>query len=535
MTTVAVRSAYPARQPRLVATLHYGTLAGIMAVAAWLRFTGLNRQSLWFDEIDVVVRAQRPLGDVLRTFTAVGENGPLYNLLLALWIRLAGISETAVRFPSAVAGVAAIPLLYLLGRRLAGPATGLFAAGLLAISPYHVWYSQEAKMYAILVLLALGSTYCLVEALDSNRAAWWAAYAIVTTLMFYTHVASVLVFVGQALYVIANRRAWRGRERGWLAAAAALTLPYIPIALWSLRVVSGDVATWQPDVGLWDATRILGVKFAVNRADPIVEQRAALLFVALAAVGAVALARRLVRPRWWLLLTLGAIVPVAGLYVVSLRQSVFSDRYAIVALPPYLLLVAAGATWLIRGRRAWPVGLLAIAALIAFTWTPLRDVNRSAIAQKEDWRSAYADVASRAQPGDAIIVHPGYLITTHTYYAQRESRLAPYPVVTIPTFKVQWLTEPLMVQMIREQAPGATRFWLVESPDRVLAEDPANALERWLATGALVYEHEVTGVRVALYELPPPLRGQEPARDRRAAKIRANVGVAEVTQGWGRW
>jgi hypothetical protein len=62
-----------------------------------------------------------------------------------------------------------------------------------------------------------------------------------------------------------------------------------------------------------------------------------------------------------------------------------------------------------------------------------------------------------------------------------------------------------MIQMIREQAPNATRFWLVQSPDRVPPEDPDHTLERWLAlTGTQLYEHEVTGVRVTLYQLPPP-------------------------------
>src|SRR3990172_4764896 len=120
---------------------HYATLAVIVFCGAWLRFTALNRQSLWFDEIGIVVRAQQPFADVLRTFTRTGENGPAYNVLLAVWIRIAGISEIAVRFPSAVAGTLTIPLLYLLGRRLGGPFLGLLAAGLLAISPYHIWYS----------------------------------------------------------------------------------------------------------------------------------------------------------------------------------------------------------------------------------------------------------------------------------------------------------------------------------------------------------------------------------------------------------
>lgn len=484
--------------------LHYLALSIIILVGAWLRLSGLRRQSLWFDEVDVVVRAQRPFDQVLHTFVAAGENGPLYNVMLAIWVRLAGVSEIAVRLPSAVAGILTIPLLYLLARRVAGSRVGLLAAGLLAISPYHLWYSQEAKMYTVVVLLAVLSSLLLVEALSRNRAIWWIGYVIATSLMFYTHVATVLVFVAQSGYVVLMRSRWHGRERGWLLAAAALTLPYLPIAIWALKVVGGGVATWQPDVGLWDAASILGIKMSVNRSTLEIERYGATIYALLALGGVIAVARQRRPARWWLLLLSLVAVPIVGLWAVSLRQSVFSDRYAIVALPAYLTLVAAAVGALIAGRRLWPLGLLSLFVLIAFAWAPIRDVNRSHAAMKEDWRSVYADIADRAEPGDAIIVHPGYLITTLDYYAQREPRLQQYPVVTIPTFKVKWLTREIMVQQIREQAGGAQRFWLVQSPDRVPAEDPDATLQSWLSqTGTILYDHEVTGIRVTLFDMPP--------------------------------
>lgn len=507
-----VRVALPSRQRQIalsrpgVAVVHYLALAAIVGVGAFLRLTMLRQQSLWFDEIDVVVRAQRPLDQVLRTFVQSGENGPLYNILLAAWVRLVGVSEIAVRFPSAVAGLLSIPLIYLLARRVAGPTTGLLAAGLLAISPYHIWYSQEAKMYTMVVLLALLSSLALVEALERNRPLLWAGYAIATTLMFYTHVATVLVFVAQAIYVLLARRAWRGREKGWLVAAAILTLPYVPVAFWASRVVGGSVTTWHTDVGLWGVIRVLGVKMAVNRADPAIEARGAFLYALLALGGVVVLAVRRRPERWWLLLASLAGVPVIGIYLVSVRQSVFSDRYAIVALPAYLILVSAAVVWLMRGRVTWPVGVLGVFLLLVFAWGPIRDVNRSEAAQKEDWRSAYADLAERAEPGDAIIIHPGYLMTTYEYFRQREPRLDDYPVAAIPSFKVKWLDEPLMVQMLAEQLPGVTRVWLVQSPDRVPADDPDGTLERWLSSsGDVLYEHEVNGVKTTLFRLHTPL------------------------------
>jgi 4-amino-4-deoxy-L-arabinose transferase-like glycosyltransferase len=487
------------------ALLHYLTLCFIIGVGAWLRLTGLSRQSLWFDEIDVVVRADRPMDQVLRTFVREGENGPLYNLLLAIWVRMAGISETAVRFPSAVAGVLAIPLIYLLARRVVGPVAGLFSAGLLAISPYHVWYSQEAKMYSLVVLLALASTLALAEALERNRARWWVGWVVITSLMFYMHVTSVLVFAAQVGYLLLAHRRWPGRGRAMLLAVAALTLPYVPIALWALRVVGGEVATWHADVGLWEALRVFGIKFAVNRAESINETRGALLFLALAIGGLVALLRRGERGEWWLLLALSAALPVVGLYLVSLRQSVFSDRYAIVALSAYLILVAAGVAFLVRSRNplASILGVVAIFLLVSAAWQPLRDVNRSTQAQKEDWRSAWADVARRDEPGDAFLLQPGYIITTVEYFNQRLPELRGHAVVTIPPVGGESYDRDALLARLRERSNGATRLWLIQSPDRVALEDRRGRVSALLdELGTIHYQAEVNGVRLTLYEMP---------------------------------
>ena len=484
--------------------LHYCVLAAIVAIGSYLRLTMLGEQSLWFDEADIVVRAQRSWSDVLSTFTVQGENGPLYNALLAAWVRIAGISEVAVRFPSAVAGVLALPAIYLLAKRLAGSQAGLIAAGLLAISPYHIWYSQEAKMYSIIVLLAILSTLLLVEALTTARRPYWVAYVVVTTLMFYTHVVTVLIFGVQVLFVLATYRRWKSQSRALVIVGAALTLPYLPIALWALQVVGGEVTTWHSDTSLIGALKGIAIRFATFRSDPEIEFRAAWLYF-LAAAGAAAwlVFDRRRRPVGLLLIGLAA-APVIGLWIVSLRNSVFSDRYTIGALPAYLTLIAVGLAYLGRSRLGVVPAVLIATTLVSYTWVPVSNVNRSDIAQKEDWRGAYERVAERAQPDEVFLMHPGYMISTLAYYGQRNDRLGGHPVGTIPSFAPDWMTREVMVDMLRDEFGRFTRFWLIESPDRVPFEDPNQELSTWLGeTGEILYQDQVNGVRVTLYELPP--------------------------------
>ncbi|MEZ4521052.1 MAG: glycosyltransferase family 39 protein [Thermomicrobiales bacterium] len=484
--------------------LHYGLLALIVVLAAYLRLTMLNQQSLWFDEADIVVRAQRPWSDILSTFTVQGENGPLYNVMLAVWIRIAGISETAVRFPSAVAGILAIPAIYLLARRLAGPQAGLIAAGLLAINPYHLWYSQEAKMYSIVALLSILSTFLLVEGLMHGDRRVWVGYAVATTFMFYTHVATVLIFAAQALFVLATYRNWRDQQRTLLVVASVLTLPYLPIALWAAKVVGGEVPTWHGDVSLTGAIRTIGTRFTSFRSTAEVEFRARGLYFLAAAGTAIWLVSSRRRRNVGLLLTTLVAVPVIGLWIVSLRNSVFSDRYIIGALPAYLTLVAIGLASLARHRvGVVPATLLAV-LIVCYTWYPVTDVNRSASAEKEDWRSAYARVAERAEPDDVFLIHPGYMVSTLAYYGQRDDRLGGHPIGDIPGFAPDWMTRDVMVDMLREEFGRFDRFWLIESPDRVPLEDPDDELETWLrSTGTVLYEEKVNGVHLLLFEMPP--------------------------------
>ena len=122
---------------------------------------------------------------------------------------------------------------------------------------------------------------------------------------------------------------------------------------------------------------------------------------------------------------------------------------------------------------------------------------------KEDWRSAWADLNAHAQLGDAIIIHPGYLITTRDYFAQREPGLNAYRVATIPSFGVGWLDENLMIHMVGTQIGDASRIWLIQSPDRVPADDPDHLMESWLQLGGPpLYEYVVNGVRITLYNAP---------------------------------
>ena len=135
---------------------HRATLAAVglvVVIGALLRLHNLGTESLWADEAASSTQAKDSLADLIKR-TARDNYPPLHNLALFAAIKLFGDSEWSLRLPSATFGVANIAALYWLGTMTVGRTAGLIGAVLLALSPFHLWYSQEARMYSLLALAA---------------------------------------------------------------------------------------------------------------------------------------------------------------------------------------------------------------------------------------------------------------------------------------------------------------------------------------------------------------------------------------------
>ena len=500
---------------------HCSLLIALTLLGLLLRRYRLGAYGLWFDEADLVARAHEPLAGLLAAFVRPGENGPLFTVLVAAWLRLAGDAELTVRLPSVLAGTLAIPALALLGRALGGWRVGLLAAGLLAVSPYAVWYSQDAKMYALLTLLVPVTWWLLLRALGRPRPAWWLAYGLLTIAGFFIHVSMVLVWLSQVLVVLLHWRRLGAARRPWAIVTLLLLLPELVVGLWQATYLLGGavLGSWQPSVGLGEMLGVLAVKLAVNRADPATEWWGALLFAGLAAAGLVAWARggqaasdpadngapaAGLRPA--VLLAGALVVPTVLFYLVTLRVPLFQDRYLIVLLPPYLLLVAGALAWLTR--RLWPLALVGLAALLLTAWIPLRDVVYSAEPQKEDWVSAYRYIAAHMREGDVLLIHPGYLRPTADYYARRFPNLARLPVVTLPSLRTEDFDERELDAVLATATWGKTRVWLVTGgPERLGRDDPRDLLRTWYRGNTRLFADRLfNGVRVETFSYNGPYK-----------------------------
>lgn len=470
-------------------------LALIMLGWGW-RLFGLDFQSLWRDEVDSLLFATRPLAQALAMFTRPGENGPLYFFLLRPWLALAGHTEYAMRFPSAVAGVLALPLIFVWGRRLFGAKIGLLATLLLAVNPYHVWYSQEAKMYSLLVVLVMLALWAFVWALEKGGLGRWLLWLALTSISFYIHVLAVLVIPLQMLWFILQPQ-WRRRWRAYGLALAVLILPYVPLVWWQWKLFNNPTfRTGHPFVPLANMLQILFM--AQIQGIPLqggVWVYAPIFFLLLAAAFLPGGARRAkwLLACWWLF-------PPLALYLITLRTPLFSERYLIWIMPALLLGLALGA-WNVARQQRW---LAVVAVLAVLGLQVMVGWQQSHQPIKSDFRAAAAYVQQRRQTDDLLIFLIPYIRPTYQYYDPGPYHWLDAPYANRPA------DAALLPERLQKATAGVNGVWLIESEAEFY--DAQGLLRQWLETNATrIDAASFTRVTVTHYRLDqPPADTAEP-------------------------
>jgi len=125
-------------------------LAAITVLAVVLRFATITHQSYWVDEATTVHEVGLSFGAMLHAVHAGESTPPLYFVLAWVWATAFGTGELALRSLSALLGIGLVPIAYACGRELVSRWTGVVAAALTAVSPFLIWYSQEARAYMLL-------------------------------------------------------------------------------------------------------------------------------------------------------------------------------------------------------------------------------------------------------------------------------------------------------------------------------------------------------------------------------------------------
>jgi uncharacterized membrane protein len=481
-----------------------------MLLAAVARLYGLTSESLWLDEAFSVYVAQQPFDRMIQLTTLHDTHPPLYHTLLHAWLR-PGLGEdgSAARLFSVLLGIASVPLVYLLGRDTGGTRVGLAAALLLAVSPFFVWYGQEARMYSLLAFLCLLSVYLLFRALTRGGTWTWCLYTAVTALALYTQLSAVFFALAGGVAVILYL-AFQGHSRP----GAPETRPRGEVLrpwLISQGVIAGVWLAWLPmflrqgetyQVFWIDVPTVATVKtllFELTSAYlphwrvPFGQE---LLLVASLALVVIA-ATRMGRREYVFLITL-VVVPVLALYVISQVRPLFISRALIYVLAPYLTLLAAGLMALTR----WHIGLVLLGVLVLLNLGSLQRVY--SLPQKEQWREAASFVTANATPGELVLFVAADAQLPFDFYARESAHPLQrhgLPSDVFTTAALEPAVTPADLERIDQLAGGRPSLWLVESHTRLA--DPTELARQHLTNRYERLEtREFEGIRVTRYGQP---------------------------------
>jgi mannosyltransferase len=372
-------------------------LLAITVIGGLLRAYQIGFKSLWIDEAFSVWMGRQPIPEMLSWLIRIDQHPPLYYLLLRFWMQVGDAvgrmatpewSATWVRALSALASTLNIPVLYVLGRRLTGRRMGLLAALVLALSPFHVYLAQEARMYALFCLNVSLALLALAHLLTTpplnpprkpggrqstpplgaprraprggvGRGPFWTAYVLFTAAALWTHNTALFFFAAVNLYVLGLMLTRRHRSstrastlpccalappplRTWIAAQACVLLLWSPWMKPFIRQATGVYREFWLPAPTWGtvAGTIHSMMSGFLPSDtPAGTAALWSLYSAIVLLGVYRLRKR---PAVLVLLATLFVTPIAGELLASLRRPIFYDRTLIWASIPLYLLFATG-------------------------------------------------------------------------------------------------------------------------------------------------------------------------------------------------
>jgi len=406
----------------------------IVILGAVLRFYGLGREGIWYDEAISISVSKLGFKDIIKwVFDNSAEtNPPFYYMILSVWTAVFGDSEAVSRIPSAIFGSLSVIAIYAVGKLLYDKRAGLIAALILAVSFFHIKYAQEARGYTLMVCLILVSYYSFLRLTMKRSALYAALYVVSTALLVYTHYYGTMIILAQNIFcftmLLKKRKIGEIGLSGWIKLQAVTGLVLLPgfvfLAVIALKIQKGF---WVPEPSteaIWQFFKIYAgsiyllivflafsaYSFAgLKRAKTVREKKSGKSPTEPSPAAGLSEGEKLY------MLLLWTAVPILVPYIISLVSSpILIFRYTIGSSLAFYLLVSKGITNM-NDRR-----LIAAAAGLILILSSYSIVSYFSSPGKHQWRELMAYVESNAGLGDIIVVLPANEKVTAEYYHKRK-------------------------------------------------------------------------------------------------------------------
>jgi mannosyltransferase len=473
-------------------------LALTIVAGALLRFHLLTARNFWDDEAASVIFARLPWTSFWKTIWNYEANMSFYYFLLRGWLHF-GDSEAVIRGLSLFFGLAAIPAIYSLGKRLFGTKEGLAGAALSAVNMFQIRYSQEARGYSLVLLLSVLSTYFFLRAIDSPRQKqYWFAYVVMSALGVYTHIFFYLVVLAQWLSLgYVGLRSLRFKTIVWTAVGFILLTT--PMTMFLLTKNQGQV-NWVPRPTIHLLLDFAKLFTGYGGSALLAVYGVLCLIAVFTAFRQKIHERGGLGARWRVNLVISWLVfPIGSTVLVSFLHPIFYDRFMAISASALTLLAAKGMLDLTRLfprlRGLFPLALIFVVGLSLWG---VRRYDNGPGAQGDNWRLATQYVLAGQQAGDAAFFYRASGSRPFTYYAYREIEqhgATLSPVVLFPSDVSN--AQEFNVEPNKEQARfalgGRSRIWLILQHYEGLSERQA---AKQAIQDALEKDHSVSQEQV---------------------------------------
>ena len=205
----------------------------ILSLGLFLRIYDLGDESIWLDEGNSIMTANlNSFHQMIKQVANDSEHPPLHYIILHYWINLFGDSEFSTRFLSVIYSFFALFMIYKVATLIFNKNIGILSCLLLALSRFHIHYSQEVRSYSLMTLLALLSIYFFIRLMEKVSFKVSIGYIIFSTLLIYTHYFSIFIILAQNVYIftlsLLSRRKCKLNFRVWLLFQGILIILYMP-------------------------------------------------------------------------------------------------------------------------------------------------------------------------------------------------------------------------------------------------------------------------------------------------------------------
>lgn len=479
----------PIRKRTLGQNLVLWLLLLVILLGFVARVARLGDKNIWWDEGWTIGTTRLGFADLTHR-VAADVHPPLYFWSLYGWVALVGESEFATRFLSLMWGVLTIAVVYPLAQTFTSRQAALLATLLTAASRFHVWWSQEVRMYAFATFAVTLSLYLLTKVLRKGSRKSWIVYTLGSIPVLYSFYVAGIALVAQNVFVLLTLRRRISADRRflykWIASQLVIALAFVP---WMMLALD-KMQTWSTStpfaLGLFVQLYItvLSVGISTNIGQWLIPTSAIAL---VALVGFVALwCDTLADRRGWgwrgaVFLTLPLVLLPAMVYLSSLNRGLFYSprievRYLVLSAPLFYILVACGvaAVW----KRFRYAGWILLTLIVALNGWLLADYHASRYV-RDDYHTAMLVLSAYADPNDAMLLVSGNRYPLFLYYYEQtvpEDRRP--PVYLVPPRGTLAVTPDNVDAQLSPIAAEHDRLWLA-SFERAI-QDADNLTEGWL-------------------------------------------------------